>query len=374
MNRYSCIFNQIWKDKKFRQLDDSGQKLFIALITSPSSNMIGYYNWPLVYACHDLNGWSEEKFRKYASELERYGMAFYDYDAEIVFIPNFMRYNSINTIKQIVGAFNEIKGLPLSRLFNRLHEAWKTYIEKPYLEAARERLNEHPASSEKSISCQKAITSVEKIALEMVKMKETLTNTPIDNLSIGNPEKPESENPPIDTPIEKGIDKQEQKQEQEQEQEQEQKQEQKQENHADENTPIPDESPLPRRPAHKRPIEGVPYERQALQVIYEMLDYCPGYIPDAPSEIRLLQELEQEYPNVNLTAEFRKARDWLHESSPSQRPKSNLKKFLRNWISRAAKDYGPDKRRIIGYETVTEFVPVDETGGTRNEGHTTNTS
>jgi hypothetical protein len=122
------------------------------------------------------------------------------------------------------------------------------------------------------------------------------------------------------------------------------------------------------RPRNRRPLEGVPYDHGAFGVIYEMLDYCKGYIPDAPSEIRFLQELAQEYPRVNLVAEFRKARDYL-EAHPDRRPESNLKLFLRNWVSNGVNKYGVGQPRIIGYETETIFVPAkDNVGGDGNAG------
>jgi hypothetical protein len=129
------------------------------------------------------------------------------------------------------------------------------------------------------------------------------------------------------------------------------------------------EEPVPERPPSKRPLEGVPYDTQAFPVIYEMLDYCNNYVPDAPSEIRLLQELAQEYPRVNLVAEFRKARDWLINAPPSKRPKSDLPKFLRKWVSTAVNKYGVGQPRIIGVETKTVFVPADNgEGGGQNAG------
>jgi hypothetical protein len=48
---------------------------------------------------------------------------------------------------------------------------------------------------------------------------------------------------------------------------------------------------------------------------------------------------------------------------PSKVPKANLRRFLRNWVSNAVNRYGVGQPRIIGYETITTFVPVDDSEG-----------
>ena len=87
---------------------------------------------------------------------------------------------------------------------------------------------------------------------------------------------------------------------------------------------------------------------------------CDGYNADAGAEVRLIQELAQEYPSVPLFQEFRKARDWL-ESHPEKGYK-DLRRFLRNWISKAYNDYGKGKY----YVEEAVFVPIDEPVGGKN--------
>ena len=151
MDRYSCVFSQIWRDKKFRQLDDSGQKLFIAMLSAPSSNMAGYYEWPIAYALHDLNGWSEDKFLKCVGDLEDLGMASYDPEAEVVFVRNFLKHNKLNSIKQIVGAFEQIKGVQPSYLLRELHDSWNKFVDAPYRKDANEKIATLDEKSKESI-------------------------------------------------------------------------------------------------------------------------------------------------------------------------------------------------------------------------------
>jgi hypothetical protein len=120
-------------------------------------------------------------------------------------------------------------------------------------------------------------------------------------------------------------------------------------------------------------LNGVPYDKRARMVMFECIPHVPCYAPYEGADIRLLQELGQEYPNVDLFREFRKARDWLANNAlnaPSKIPKSDFRKFLRNWVSHAKPGQPPDQRRIIGYETEVTFVPVkdDVKGGDGNAG------
>ena len=129
------------------------------------------------------------------------------------------------------------------------------------------------------------------------------------------------------------------------------KTEQKQDNkNNNNNIPL---SPKPARPILD--LEGA----QALTALTQMYELCPDYLPDPPKEIRLVQELQQESPDVSLVAEFRKARDWL-EGKPVKERKKNLRAFLRNWISNAVNRYGAGQK-FSGYQEVVTFVP--DTGG-----------
>lgn len=145
-------------------------------------------------------------------------------------------------------------------------------------------------------------------------------------------------------------------------------------NEPTESTPGPEPGtrpePVPKRPKSRTPLNGVLYDGRALSAVCEMYELVPSYVPDAPSEIRLLQELGQEYPRVDLLREFRRARDWLLKAHPKKRPKGvhGLRAFLRNWVANAVNKYGLGQPRIVGFETVTEFVPVPGEGGMANAG------
>ncbi|MBR1419266.1 MAG: hypothetical protein IJ576_09915 [Synergistaceae bacterium] len=191
MSRYSYVHTQIWKDKKFRALSESSKLLYIAMLTAPNSNMIGLYEWPVAYAIHDLGeGWTEQKFFECVNEIEAQGMGYYDRDNEIVFIPNFLKDNQLNTIKQIIGGGNYFNKLPSTYLFVKFLSAWTTFIDTPLKIRLTGREDE---SAQKSLkTAEKILTNIKDRAAEFNSSSidsnsneyATTIDTPIDSLSI----------------------------------------------------------------------------------------------------------------------------------------------------------------------------------------------
>ena len=66
--RYIKVVTKIWTDEKVRKLSDQGQKLFIYILTSPHSNMAGYYRLPKPYIHYDLK-WSAKQLDKPFNKL-----------------------------------------------------------------------------------------------------------------------------------------------------------------------------------------------------------------------------------------------------------------------------------------------------------------
>ena len=188
MSRYSYVHTQIWKDKKFRALSESSKLLYIAMLTAPNSNMIGLYEWPVAYAIHDLGeGWTEQKFFECVNEIEAQGMGYYDRDNEIVFIPNFLKDNQLNTIKQIIGGGNYFNKLPSTHLFVKFLSAWTTFVDTPLKIRLADREDE---SAQKSLkAAEKILTDIKNRAAEFNSSSidsnsneyATTIDTPIDN-------------------------------------------------------------------------------------------------------------------------------------------------------------------------------------------------
>ncbi len=132
MGRYTYIHTQIWKNRKFRQLSESSKLLYIAMLTAPNSNMLGFYEWPVAYALHDLGGWREDKFFSCLQEIEAQGMACYDMEYEVLFIRGFLKHNPLSSIKQVVGGAKYFNTLPPSPLFHDFAISWREFVEVPF--------------------------------------------------------------------------------------------------------------------------------------------------------------------------------------------------------------------------------------------------
>ena len=90
---YSKIDSLFWRDQKNRKLSDDGKLLFLYLLTCPHRSSIGLYYLPEQYVASDIK-WTLERVQKGFKELLQNGCVKYDKDNEIVFIKNFLRYNS----------------------------------------------------------------------------------------------------------------------------------------------------------------------------------------------------------------------------------------------------------------------------------------
>ena len=121
---YSKIDSLFWRDQKNRKLSDDGKLLFLYLLTCPHRSSIGLYYLPEQYVASDIK-WTLERVRKGFNELLQNGCVKYDRDNEIVFIKNFLRYNSFENSNQIRGAIKFLGTLPDTVFLSDLIEVIK---------------------------------------------------------------------------------------------------------------------------------------------------------------------------------------------------------------------------------------------------------
>lgn len=116
--RYASVQTIIWTDEKFRELPDAARLLFLYVLTSPHSNMIGYYFLPTAYAAFDLRYTPHEVSRAIRA-LEERGMVAYDDLAQVILVKNYLTFNPIVSPKQMRGAVNTLLQQPKSKLLNQ---------------------------------------------------------------------------------------------------------------------------------------------------------------------------------------------------------------------------------------------------------------
>jgi len=113
MSRYTTVESIIWHDEKFRSLPEDARMLFLYLLTSPHSNMLGIFYLPKLYACSDLQ-WEPERYQRGIDTL--CDTLLIEVDKDIVWIKNYLKHNLIKGPKQITGAVNRLMTLPDTKL------------------------------------------------------------------------------------------------------------------------------------------------------------------------------------------------------------------------------------------------------------------
>lgn len=97
MGRYRKIDVRIWNDKKFRALDDKAKLAFILLLTHPDMNQLGFIRARSVSLSFEL-GWHPDVMSNAIRMLCQMGMLMVDESAGLMFLPNFLKYNSPNGV------------------------------------------------------------------------------------------------------------------------------------------------------------------------------------------------------------------------------------------------------------------------------------
>jgi len=126
---YGAIDHRIWTSFSIKQLSDNCKLAFIYILTSPHSNMIGFYYLPIPYMAHDL-GWTIDTAKKNLLRLceESTGpLVLYDFDAEVVLVPRYLRYNPLATGNRQTGAISRLRELPSTPLVRRFHGGVKQF-------------------------------------------------------------------------------------------------------------------------------------------------------------------------------------------------------------------------------------------------------
>lgn len=128
MQKYTRVYSKTLAEDKIRTLDDSGFRLLVTMMSAPSSNMIGFYSYPVGYALYDLYSWDVDKLRTYARVLADAGIAYYDLRANVAFVTEYMLHNALESVKQITGGAALIRDIPATPLFPLFVAAWERHV------------------------------------------------------------------------------------------------------------------------------------------------------------------------------------------------------------------------------------------------------
>lgn len=119
MAEYGKVFKKIWRNERFRSLSEDGQSLFLYLVTSPHSNVIGLFLIAIEYMASD-KGWTIERARKALADLELAGFVKYDKETCVLLIPSWFEHNPFTSGNQVKKGLAELSEVPKTPLLQEL--------------------------------------------------------------------------------------------------------------------------------------------------------------------------------------------------------------------------------------------------------------
>ena len=297
---YSKIDSLFWRDQKNRKLSDDGKLLFLYLLTCPHRSSIGLYYLPEQYVASDIK-WTLERVRKGFKELLQNGCVKYDRDNEIVFIKNFLRYNSFENSNQIRGAIKFLGTLPDTVFLSDLIEVIKMGYED--------------CSKDKSQDFKKALETLTVTLTERVRNTVAYNSNSNSSLYL-NTFAPSSND---STP--------------------------------DENTPEP-------VPYDEEEPEEFAEVSQELPLIMLPLNDGTEY----PVATSMANEWQQLYQATNVVTELRKMRGWLLADPARRKTKRGILRFVTNWLSRAQDSGSRGKTTQKRQDVLPDYYQQMKTG------------
>lgn len=144
MAKYRKISPRIWNDAKVRELTDKGKLAFLFMLTHPTMTPFGAIRANVPGLAFEL-GWTPRAFSKAMQELCANGMAAFEEKANLIWFPNFLKYNrpeSPNVIKSWAGAFEDLPECALrDAIYNSLMKLSES-LGKSFMEAFGEAFRE----------------------------------------------------------------------------------------------------------------------------------------------------------------------------------------------------------------------------------------
>lgn len=115
MPKHHRVSPNFWQGDR-RRWNDQEKLLAQYLLTGPHRNLEGLYFLPKQYISADLS-WPLEIVTETLQALEQYGFAWYDDDAEVVFLRNALKHQAPKSSPQVIGACNALEAVPRTHLW-----------------------------------------------------------------------------------------------------------------------------------------------------------------------------------------------------------------------------------------------------------------
>ena len=139
MGKYNTIRSDLWTDEEVRKLSLSGKLLYHYLLSSPLSNLAGFYRLPKMqiktdlcrldencdFASSDTKLFKDEILPTLKDEKKLWK---YDDETQQVFIPTYLKYNKVGGDKQLKAINTAISTLTICPLHIDFMYCLLTYV------------------------------------------------------------------------------------------------------------------------------------------------------------------------------------------------------------------------------------------------------
>lgn len=104
------VMRQFWHDRKIRAMHEDGRTLALYLLTCPSGSLEGFFHLEAALPSTHL-GWDEDRVTYAFVALSTYGFAYYDDEAEVVFICKALKYHAPKGAKSTTAAIKVLEAV-----------------------------------------------------------------------------------------------------------------------------------------------------------------------------------------------------------------------------------------------------------------------
>ena len=139
MAQYRKIDVRIWNDKKFRQLDNTAKLVFLLLLTHPNMSMLGTLRGSKESLAYEIDV-TPDVMAHAMTDVISHGMAYVD-DMGLIFIPNFLKYNSPTSPQSLTNWDAIIENLPECELKSFVCQRIFKYANEELSEKMRSKLS-----------------------------------------------------------------------------------------------------------------------------------------------------------------------------------------------------------------------------------------
>lgn len=119
MSHYRKVDVRIWNDAKFMSMDDDGRMVFLFLLTHPHMTSVGAMRGTVAGLASEL-GWKLSRMKSSTDLIENLDMIQIESRSSIIWLPNFIRYNSPESPNVVCAWRKSLDLLPEGKMINSI--------------------------------------------------------------------------------------------------------------------------------------------------------------------------------------------------------------------------------------------------------------